>query len=183
MGVAGELMDGVAAVFGIRRAPEPPHAVLARPAPGIELRRYGVRGVYESRVAASGPDRAFGRLFRTIAGGNAVGQRIAMTAPVENAPTGEGRAMRFFLPEGLAAPAARDPLVRVAEVPAATYAVRRFAGLATPARLAAEERTLRAAMAAAGWEAAGPAVTWFYDPPFTPPPLRRTEVAVRVADG
>ena len=32
-----------------------------------------------------------------------------------------------------------------------------------------------------GWKVTGPRVVWFYDPPWTLPPMRRNEVAFPVA--
>jgi hypothetical protein len=39
---------------------------------------------------------------------------------------------------------------------------------------------LEQALRATSWRASGPAVDWFYDPPWTLPMLRRNEVAVPV---
>lgn len=180
----GDIVAGVASVVGIRLTPEPPSTRLARPAPGIEIRRYAARVVYEAPMPNRDPGRAFNRLFRTIAGGNAAAARIAMTAPVETGPRDAegGWAMRFFLPEDqlAAPPRADDPGVRLRAVPAATYAVFRFGGSATAARLAEAEAALRRMLVGSPWRAAGPALVWLYDPPFTPAPLRRNEVAVPV---
>lgn len=182
----GDVLAGLGAVVGVRSAPEPPHDVVARLGPGLEVRRYAARTAYEAPMPSRDPGRAFGRLFRTIAGGNAAAAKIAMTAPIETGPRGEGWAMRFFLPETMAAgtaPRPDDPGLRLVQLPATTYAVRRFAGSASLERLAAEEVALRRALEGSGWRAGGPALTWLYDPPFTPSPLRRNEVAIEVARG
>ena len=74
----------------------------------------------------------------------------------------------------------RDPAVVLAVVPAETYAVLRFSGLGSARAVAEKEAELDAALSGSGWTSAGDPVVWFYDPPWTLPPLRRNEVAVRV---
>ena len=39
---------------------------------------------------------------------------------------------------------------------------------------------LMAGLRGSGWSARGEPVVWFYDPPWTLPPMRRNEVAIRV---
>jgi hypothetical protein len=58
--------------------------------------------------------------------------------------------------------------------------VLRFSGLAGTQAVAARQAELAAAVQASTWTADGEPVVWFYDPPWTVPPLRRNEVAVRV---
>jgi len=60
--------------------------------------------------------------------------------------------------------------------------VLRFSDVATDAAVAAHRAALLAAPTGTRWRPAGEAVTWFYDPPWTLPPLRRNEVAVPVSD-
>ena len=50
----------------------------------------------------------------------------------------------------------------------------------TAAAVAAKQRLLVDALAAAAWLPDGPASAWFYDPPWTLPWLRRNEVSVPV---
>ena len=115
------------------------------------------------------------------------GERIAMTAPVAQAPVAqasgeEGWVIRFFLPAALTdPPAPNDARVRVAPVPEETVAVLRFSGTATADAVADRTKALTAALSGSSWHPAGEPVAWFYDPPWTLPPLRRNEVAVPVA--
>ncbi len=39
---------------------------------------------------------------------------------------------------------------------------------------------LRGMLSGSAWQPAGEPTAWFYDPPWTLPPLRRNEVAIRV---
>jgi hypothetical protein len=109
------------------------------------------------------------------------GTRIAMTAPVAQSAAPEGYVIRFFLPAALRdPPAPRDPAVRIAELPAATMAVLRFSGSTAPEAVAAARARLLRILERSAWVVAGEPAAWFYDPPWTPPPLRRNEVAVPV---
>jgi hypothetical protein len=67
--------------------------------------------------------------------------------------------------------------VRLVEIPARTFAVVRFSGLGREDAVARHEKALDAALAGSAWRAVGEPVTWYYDPPWTVPFLRRNEVA------
>jgi hypothetical protein len=107
-----------------------------------------------------------------------------MTAPVAQGAVGQDRwTIQFFMPSEYtmaSLPVPRDPAVVLAVVPAETYAVLRFSGTGSAQTVAVKEAELDAALTGSGWAAAGDPVVWFYDPPWTLPPLRRNEVAVRV---
>lgn len=136
----------------------------------------------------------FSRLAGYIFGGNAgasriamtapvsqQGTRIAMTAPVAQAQGAQGQSIRFFLPSALRdPPAPKDARVRIVEVPGETVAVYRFTGSIAPDAIAAARARLLAALPATRWVPAGEPVTWFYDPPWTIPTLRRNEIAIPV---
>jgi hypothetical protein len=70
--------------------------------------------------------------------------------------------------------------VRIVEVPGETLAVLRFAGGWSPDDIAARREALMRTVGSSRWQAAGEPVTFFYDPPWTIPYLRRNEVAVAV---
>lgn len=198
MSLLGTLLVSACSVVGIRSGTEEPRYEVAGHVGPAELRTYAPRLAAETVVSgASGSARGegFRRLAGYIFGGNAggariamtapvaqaPGERIAMTAPVSQAPAAEGWSIRFFLPADLSdPPAPRDARVRVVTVPAETVAVLRFSGVATEAAAAAQRERLLALLAPSGWTPSGPPVTWFYDPPWTLPPLRRNEIAVPV---
>ncbi len=192
-----EVADGVLAIVGVRRAAEAAYERLATLSDTIEIRRY--HPVMVAEVSGLSRDRAFGALFRYISGANRSNSKIAMTTPVENssqkiamttpvetAPAGTGdqgggAVMRFFLPAQMTmttAPAPTDPAVRLVEQPQRTLAVLRFTGV--PGDLAGRERDLRTALVPTRYRPNGPAITLFYDPPFTLPFLRRNEIALPV---
>lgn len=117
--------------------------------------------------------------------GGTAGQSIAMTAPVAQAraPDGGWR-IAFFMPAGSSLatlPQPDDPAVRLVAVPAETVAVLRYSGVPTAAAVARADRRLLGALAGSGLGAQGAPFGWFYDPPWTLPPLRRNEAVVAVA--
>lgn len=201
MALLGSLLVGACSVFGVRSGTEEPRHTVEQQLPGgVEIRRYAPRLAAETtvggaEVAARG--EGFNRLAGYIFGGNQKRVRIAMTAPVAQAQSGERIAMtapvaqqaapdgwviRFFLPAGLTdPPRPNDDRVRIAEVPEETVAVVRFSGSTNADAVALHGKALLAALPGTGWRADAAVVAWFYDPPWTLPPLRRNEVAVRVA--
>ncbi len=201
--VAAILSAGLLAacsVVGVRSGTEEPRYIVQGMIGAVELRRYETRLAAETLVPGTETEarsEGFSRLARYIFGGNRSQARIAMTAPVAQAsqtiamtgPVAQtagpgGWRIRFFLPASLTlatAPVPNDPDVVVVEVPAETMAVLRFTGSTSPEAVAVARQQLLAALAAAPWQPVGDPVAWFYDPPWTLPPLRRNEVAVPVA--
>jgi hypothetical protein len=170
----------------------------------IEIRHYGSRLAAETdMVPDSGieaeQEAAFMRLAAFIFGQNRQGPvvamtapvsvqkvtaPIAMTAPVAMEPSERGRVMRFFMPaeytlETLPRPG--NNRVRIVTVPAQTLAVLRFSGEADDEQVAARKEELLAGLAESSWEPVGEPGFFGYDPPMTPPELRRNEVFVEVA--
>ena len=108
-------------------------------------------------------------------------ESIAMTSPVVQKSTGaETWSIQFIMPSKYTMdtlPQPNDPRVRLVEIPARTFAVVRFSGLGRQDAVAKHEQALNAALAGSSWRASGDVVTWYYDPPWTVPFLRRNEVA------
>lgn len=195
-----DILSGIGAVFGLRGGTrEPAFALVARLPDGVEVRRYGKRIAAETDLpgnnAEAAPGTAFGVLFRYISGANDGARRVAMTVPVVRpagsripmtapvAQDGAARVMRFFLPAGMTeatAPVPTDPAVRIVTLPEETVAVLRFTGRAGAAELSDRQADLLGVLDRSPWLPVAPVQTWFYDPPFTIPYLRRNEVAVTV---
>lgn len=108
-------------------------------------------------------------------------ESIAMTSPVVQQPAGaESWSIQFIMPSKYTMetlPQPNDPRVRLVEIPARTFAVVRFSGLGRAEAVAQHEKALDAALAGSSWRAVGDPVTWYYDPPWTVPFMRRNEVA------
>ncbi len=107
-----------------------------------------------------------------------------MTAPVAQSAGKDGQwQVQFFMPAKYTRetlPRPNNSSVRIVELPAQRFAVLRFSGMAGRAAVASKTEELRAKVATRGWTVTGAPVTWFYDPPWTLPPMRRNEVALLV---
>ncbi len=188
---------------GVRDTPQPAYTVAARLG-GVEIRQYGARVAAETVVAGDELDArsvGFRRLAGYIFGGNHGGTRIAtqapelvqssdpgtkiaMTAPVAQDREQGGWRIRFFMPAAYTLPTLprpNDPEVTLVALPPETLAVLRFSGSATPQAVTKHTAMLVAGLEGSAWRPAGAPVAWFYDPPWTLPPLRRNEVALPVS--
>jgi len=182
---------------------QPDYSVVHRDG-DIEYRQYEPYLVSETVIEnvadykAAG-NEGFRRLFRYIAGGNQSSAKIAMTAPVSQAPTSEKIAMTvpvqqtgsaaagwrvaFMLPTRYTletAPVPTDRRIRVREVPGRIMAVLRYSGRWTERNFSAKRSELMAALEAESVLPLGDIQTALYDPPYKPPFLRRNEVQVEV---
>ena len=108
-------------------------------------------------------------------------ESIAMTSPVVQKPAGgESWSIQFIMPSKYTMatlPQPNDTRVRLVEIPSRTFAVVRFSGLGKAEAVARHEKVLDTALAGSAWRASGETVTWYYDPPWTLPFMRRNEVA------
>lgn len=187
-----------------RAATEQPTYTVVERSDGVELRQYSPRLIAETTVrgdAVSARNEGFRVIANYIFGANQGRASIAMTSPVAQAAIrpesiamtapvaqsavkdGEWR-VQFFMPAMYSRetlPKPNSSKVRIAELPAQRFAVLRFSGLAGRASVAARMEELRTKVAARGWTVTGAPVTWFYDPPWTLPPMRRNEVALPIA--
>lgn len=154
--------------------------------------KFEIRNYEELRVvttAMSGDDRngSFGRLFRYISGENEGERKIAMTTPVFMPGTEDGsmEEMQFVVPRDVAQAGAPDPKnekVDLASVAGGKFAALRFSGRLDKKEAAGKLAELRAELEKRGLKAVGDPVFAGYDPPWTPGPMRRNEVLLRLAD-
>lgn len=189
-------------VFGVRSGTEQPsYSVEESIAETVEIRRYEARVFAEARVDAdTGNHRnaAFRLLFDYISGNNqattkiamtapvtsaSVSQEIAMTVPVTSDTQGDTYTMRFSLPKSFSletAPVPNDPAVTVSETPPRHEAVLTFSGTTADDAVDLKKAELVTVLKQSGWTMTGAPVAYFYDPPWTLPPLKRNEVTVVV---
>jgi len=148
-----------------------------------------------TQIDAQGRDGSFMKLFRYISGANESEQKISMTTPVfmENAPADSQVQMGFVMPKKVATegvPVPTGPGVAVRKRIGGRFAVLRFSGR-LDAKLSKESETkLRDWMDTKGLVASqadaddpnpsSGVETASYDPPFTPGPLRRNEILIRL---
>ena len=130
------------------------------------------------------------KLFRYISGANESDKKISMTTPVfmENDKEESAVQMGFLMPKDIAVggvPAPTGEGVDVRKRVGGRFAVLRFSGQLTTKSAKESEAKLRTWMATKGLvaddsvESSG-VETAGYDPPFTPGPLRRNEVLIRL---
>ena len=209
IGLAAALMTTACSTVGVRSGTEEPVYAAVAQVGDVEIRRYGERIAAQTVVTgdnAAARNAGFQRLAGYIFGGNsrrqsismtapvaqsdsaaagAGSQTISMTAPVAQTPSGGGRwTVQFFMPAAYTMetlPVPRDPSVELVVVPAETYAVLQFSGRGSVRAVDARTAELLSGLTGSGWHPNAEPVAWFYDPPWTLPPLRRNEVAVRVA--
>ena len=111
-------------------------------------------------------------------------ETIEMTAPVTQAGSGGRWTVAFVMPSKWTMDTLPEPVneaIELREQPGRRMAVVTLAGRNTDANVMPQKTRLEAWIAERGLTPAGPAEYAFYDPPFTPPPLRRNEVMIPVA--
>ncbi len=177
---------------------EPKYRVLESDG-AFELRRYEPQLAAEVTVGGT-RDEAVNAGFRLLAGfifgGNEPAAKIAMTAPVMQAPATKGASIamtapvtqqaadagwrvRFIMPAEYTLatlPKPKDPRIRIVPVPARTVAALRFSGFRTDAAMEEQRAELAGFMSRKGLKPTGEATFAYYDPPWTLPFLRRNEV-------
>lgn len=155
-----------------------------------EIRSYGPHLLAEVRVRGS-RQGAIQAGFRVLAGyifgGNATGEKIAMTVPVAQTPDpstgGETWVVSFMMPARYTTetlPAPRSDAIRFVKAGPSRQLVERFSGLPGTAGLADRAEALRRWVLAQGYEILGGPHYYFYDAPMTLPWKRRNEVAFTI---
>ncbi|HLL49207.1 MAG TPA: heme-binding protein [Thermomicrobiales bacterium] len=199
-------VSGLTAGVGMAQSEEveqPPYEVIDQVGP-VEIREYGPRLAAEADMGPGsgvrdGQYSAFMVLADFIFANNREGpsvamtapvaieqgaEPIAMTAPVAVEPGEAGQVMRFFMPAEYSMetlPRPGDERVRIVTVPAQTLAVLQFSGDTDDAEFARRTAELLAGLQGSAWQPTAEPGFFGYDPPMTPPDLRRNEVFVEVA--
>jgi hypothetical protein len=160
-----------------KKVEEPPYIVLNSLENNVEIREY--RPQIWALVQKGNENRAFGILAGYIFGDNDKKEKIGMTAPVVTT----SESMAFVMPgrydlENLPKPSMNQ--IEIDSVGSRTMAVIKFSGFTGPEK---DERYLNLLLDTLknhGIETAGEAYIMRYDPPWTPPFMRRNEVAIKV---
>ena len=171
----------------------------------IEYRLYESYLVAQTDVVVEGSynsasNEGFRRLFKYITGDNTsgsdiamtapvqmnmadAGQKIAMTAPVQQVTTGDSLNVAFMLPSKFSmetSPVPTDDRVSIKQIPARVMAVIRYSGRWTEKNRSKSEFRLRENLKSHGISSVSGAETAAYNPPFTPPFMRRNEILLEV---
>ena len=150
----------------------------------FEIRQYPDLPVVTTPMSG-GQNSGFGRLFRYISGDNAAEKKIAMTTPVFMPADSQGttREMQFLVPSDVAragTPAPKGRSVSLKKMRGGKYAVLRFSGRTSAATQKKRLAELRKELESRGLKATGNPVFAGFDPPWTPAPVRRNEVMLRL---
>lgn len=153
-----------------------------------EIRAYGPHLLAEVRVAgtrSSAIQKGFRVLAGYIFGGNATGEKIAMTVPVAQTPEPDGETwvVSFMMPAAYTTetlPAPRSDAIRFVPVDASRQLVERFSGLPETSDLAERAEALRLWAKEQGYDILAGPHYYFYDAPMTLPWKRRNEVAFTI---
>jgi len=159
----------------------------------IEYRQYESYLVSESVVVEHNGEykeagfEGVNRLLSYIRGANQnaekSSEKMSMTLPIEQTMAPEGWRVALMLPGKYTletAPKPTDPQVRVRLVPGRLMAVLRYSGRWTEKNFSGKMSELRKAVESKSLETVGEMQTALYNPPITPPFMRRNEVMVEV---
>lgn len=159
---------------------EASHKVIQSEGP-IELREYPELQLVQTEMKDS-RDGGFMRLFRYIDEGNVREEKIAMTTPVFVEMENKKRKMAFVLPSDMKAsevPAPISPKVSHIKTKPGLFATYRYNGRVDVSPKEVYDK-LEAWMKENGYVQEGDEVHAFYDPPWTPAPMRRNELLIPV---
>ena len=158
----------------------------------FEIREYPDLMLASTRSGknAQGRDGSFMKLFRYISGANESQRKISMTTPVfmENGMPDADVQMGFVMPkqvaeDGVPTPSGQDVNIRIRK--GGRFAVIRFSGVLNNQLAKENEVKLRAWITDKEYSVNDSSdlnvvESAAYDPPFTPGPLRRNEVLIRL---
>lgn len=182
------------------RTAEPPFSVVTSDG-NFEIRDYQTQVIAEVLVSGDmgqASNRGFNLLAGYIFGGNAPrtkiamtapvtrqqGTQIAMTAPVTRQQEGGLWKVRFIMPAGsqlATMPTPNDPNVRLMEEAGKRFAVLKFSGLGGAATFNRKTIELTTIVSARRLTPIGKPTFASYDPPWTPPFMRRNEVWIELS--
>ncbi|HNR33561.1 MAG TPA: heme-binding protein [Candidatus Hydrogenedentes bacterium] len=181
---------------------EEPAFTIIKTGPLYEIRDYGpqiraevtIPGGYRETLYAG-----FRQIADYIFGNNTTRKEVAMTAPVlqeksqpiamtapvlqEKAEKGNAFTVAFIMPREYSLeslPRPNNPAVRLRETPPMRYAVLRFSGYATEKRSKAKMALLLSALERDGIRPVSEPIVAQYNPPWTPPFMRRNEIQVAI---
>lgn len=154
----------------------------------LEIRRYPAHLEAHTRLTVpdfeTAVDVGFRRLAKYIRGGNAEHQTIAMTTPVLTKPRATTHTVGFVMPPGrtlLTLPRPSDDRIHLVHVPARRIAALRFHGRYTDEVFVEHTRRLHDLIETAALEPISQPIFAAFDPPWTLPWLRRTEMWIEIA--
>lgn len=195
----------IAGYIPVRGIETPKYEVTAKHT-GYEIRKYAphiLAEVTEKGAYRETQNRGFREVAGYIFGDNKAKAAISMTAPVLHTPEEQSRKiamtapvmhekagepgtykLAFVMPSSYSMetlPAPNNPNVTLRQVPAKTYAAVKFRGFARESTVARKTDQLLERLRNDGVAVTGTPVLAQYNPPWTPPFMRRNEVLVEVS--
>lgn len=178
----------IVGIYNFSKAPELPFKLIEKEGP-LEIREYGPLVVAETVVTgerAEALDQGFRILHGYISGGNSMGEKIPMRAPVTQQLTKKGWTIRFILPEERAAadfPKPDNGRIQIKLFDRGRYALIRFSGQADDEKIKEEFKKLMDFVAEKKLDAGREPILAFYNPPWIPGFLRRNEILLPLSAG
>jgi hypothetical protein len=142
----------------------------------VEIRQYEAQTWISTDYRSD--DSSFRVLAAYIFGGNRESEKVAMTAPVIT----DDR-MAFILPAGItkdSAPAPDGQAIEFTEIPPRKLAALRFSWTTPPDKVESKTNELVTLLQSNGIRTKGQPFLMRYNDPWTPPFMRRNEVAIEV---
>ena len=182
------LLGSLLLISGAAMATEEPSYTVLSQANEFELRRYDAQLVAQTWV--TGDQNAASREgFKVLAGyifGNNTApsggsSKIAMTAPVSMQQADGQWRVQFTMPSQYTMatlPKPNNPNITIKEIPAQTYGVIKFSGLAGSKKVAEKTEKLQSWMESQKLTTMGDPELARYNPPWTLPFMRRNEVMI-----
>lgn len=144
------------------------------------IARCELEGVDDLRTASNA---GFRYLFNYISGANNESQKIAMTVPVQQFPTKSGWSVSFVVPSTFKksdVPIPNSSKIEIIEVSGGKVAALKYRGLWGSSSFESHKKELLETLAAHDIKIRGEVFSAVYNPPLTPPFLRRNEVLVAI---
>lgn len=184
----GLLLTSALLLSGAAMATEEPKYTVLKQTEDFELRRYDEQLVAQTWVTGD-QDAASRAGFKILAdyifGNNSAAngkiRKISMTAPVSIQQTKDKWRVQFTMPSQYTLqtlPKPNNPNIEIVEVPAQTYGVIKFSGLAGTEKVAAKTKELQSWMQAQNLTITGKPELARYNPPWTLPFMRRNEIMI-----
>lgn len=151
----------------------------------FEVRTYESHEVVATSMSGKSQNGSFGKLFQYISGRNEGQQKIKMTTPVFMPASSEGtpQEMQFVIPQNVSDAGSPEPSnssVKTKKMAGGKMAAIRFSGQINAGKRKEKWRQLQSELRERGITSIGSPIFAGYDPPWTPGPLRRNEVLVRI---
>jgi hypothetical protein len=165
-----------------------------------EIRHYDPYIIAETSIGSEPGSSGFKELFQYISGNNTGrskltmtapvlksadggGQKLAMTAPVLKQNSAGSGTISFLMPPGSRLeelPKPKSPKITLREIPGHKVAVVRFSGVADAGTVKGKTEHLLGLLRQDGVKIRSTPITALYNPPWTPPFMRRNEIMVEI---